>query len=82
MEKINTVDLILIGLIFMLLVIMLAAITFWRSDSGKCLSSPLPYGVRQLEKTYTDDVTCSCTSLKYVGQYFLVTNETVTLKQW
>jgi hypothetical protein len=52
--------------IFIILVfLVLISITYFlNSEGNKCTVDPLPYGIKQIEKTSQVTMTCSCTAIK------------------
>lgn len=64
--------------IFILLILFIAIylVVFINGNSAKCAVNPIPYGIKQIEKSSSSSVQCSCDVIGASGYYVLKANST------
>ena len=79
MERREVLDFIVLLLLIIVLFMLIYTTVKMKSESGKCLLSPLTYGVEKWSEVNNEEMICTCSFNRINSPVFLVTKEDITI---
>lgn len=77
----NKKDILFYGMIVVIVVLAIYMVWFTRTESYKCMLSPLVYGVNNLQSTENDSITCTCSG-KLSSASLIVTKDNMSYSNY